>query len=118
MSKYKQDSSNETVDDAAKIAKGNQRPGQSKEQTKLIAQGIQKGIEQYKKNHKAKARDLDKKLKTLSRTQSELNSSRVEPPIISGTPSQNTRVKFLSILPWGLLILSWSTFAVITILGH
>ena len=31
-----------------KIARSTQRPGQTKEQTKLIAQGIQKGIDQYK----------------------------------------------------------------------
>jgi hypothetical protein len=46
-----------------KTAKANQRPGQTKEQTRLIAQGIQKGIDQYKKQHKAKSREMDKRLK-------------------------------------------------------
>ena len=51
---------NPTRDEAMKIARGTQRPGQTKEQTKLIAQGIQKGIEQYKKQMSGKARELDK----------------------------------------------------------
>ena len=51
MSKYqkKHQVSPETQEESMKMAKATQRPGQSKEQTKLIAQGIQKGIEQYKK---------------------------------------------------------------------
>ncbi|MEF1163713.1 DUF2956 family protein, partial [Vibrio parahaemolyticus] len=38
----------ETQTEAMKIAKATQKPGQTKEQTKLIAQGIEKGIAQYK----------------------------------------------------------------------
>ncbi|MCA2486923.1 MULTISPECIES: DUF2956 family protein, partial [Vibrio] len=34
----------ETQTEAMKIAKATQKPGQTKEQTKLIAQGIEKGI--------------------------------------------------------------------------
>ena len=55
--------SDETRDDAISAAKATQRPGQSKEQTKLIAQGIQKGIDHYKKQQQSKARELDQKLK-------------------------------------------------------
>ena len=55
--------SQETVAEAMRIARANQRPGQTKEQTKLIAQGIQKGIDQYKKQQKAKSRALDKQRK-------------------------------------------------------
>ena len=45
MSKYSKKNrvSDKTKDDAVKIARGTQRSGQTKEQTKLIAQGIQKG---------------------------------------------------------------------------
>ncbi|WP_156499843.1 DUF2956 family protein, partial [Oleiphilus sp. HI0061] len=35
--------SERTLEEANKLAKANQRPGQTKEQTKIIAQGIQKG---------------------------------------------------------------------------
>ena len=36
------------------IAKGIQKPNQTKERTKIIAQGIQKGIAEYKNNKKVK----------------------------------------------------------------
>ena len=55
---------------AMEIAQGIQRPGQSKEETKLIARGIEKGIAQYKKRLGAKERELDKRLKQLERATS------------------------------------------------
>lgn len=36
--------SEQTQQEALKIAKATQRPGQTKEQTKLITQGIEKGL--------------------------------------------------------------------------
>ena len=91
--------SDKIKDDAIKIARGTQRPGQTKEQTKLIAQGIQKGINQYKKQQSEKARELDKKLKkaTVSSVSDEFSTDRTPEP---------AAVK-KSILPWVLLILSW-----------
>ena len=41
--------SKEVQEKSMKIAKGIQKKGQTKEQTKLIAQGIEKGIAEYKK---------------------------------------------------------------------
>jgi len=58
--------SQQTQEEALKIARGTQRPAQTKEQTRLIAQGIQKGIDLYKKQQKEKARDLNRKLKKIS----------------------------------------------------
>ena len=55
--------SEQTKIDALKVAKGIQKPGQTKEQTKLIAQGIEKGITDYKKQQGKKLRELDKKRK-------------------------------------------------------
>ena len=46
--------------EALKIARGTQRPGQMKEQTKLIAKGIEKGITEFRKREKAKARERNK----------------------------------------------------------
>ena len=43
-----------------KIARANQKPGQTKEQTQLIAQGIQKGIDEYKKQMKVRAREASR----------------------------------------------------------
>jgi hypothetical protein len=55
--------SEETQAEATKIARSMQKPGQTKEQTKLVAQGIEKGIAEYKKQQKAKARERDKQRK-------------------------------------------------------
>lgn len=82
-----------------RIARATQKPGQTKEQTKLIAQGIQKGIDQYKKQYKIKARELDKKLKKVS----------IQP---QGTDAVKIATKEVircrqSLLPWLLLLLTW-----------
>ena len=99
MSRYskKQTISPETQSDAMKAAKGNQRPGQTKEQTRLIAQGIQKGIDQYKKQHKAKLREMDKRLKTTQLETSSANESEL----------QKQTVYRQHWLPWLLLAFSW-----------
>ena len=103
MAKYsrKNKVSEQTRDDAMKIARGTQKPGQTKEQTKLIAQGIQKGIEIYKKKHKERSRDLDKKLKKAS--------NMLTPELSTVHPEESEMVKH-SKLPWILLILSWLGF--------
>jgi len=101
MPKYSgtQRPSQETRDEATRIARSTQRPGQTKEQTRLIAQGIQKGIELYKKQHKAKARELDRKLKSLARQQQE--------PRVTTPPADGKRFYEQRWLPWLLLALSW-----------
>ena len=84
-------------EEALKIARGTQKPGQSKEQTKLIAQGIQKGIEHYKKQQKSKARELSKQLKTVAKAKENAAAPKVIETI---TVKQHW-------LPWTLLALSW-----------
>lgn len=54
-------------EEALRVAKSLQAPGQTKEQTKLIAKGIEKGIAAYKQQQKAKARELDKARKKALR---------------------------------------------------
>ena len=107
MSKYKTETSNETIIEAEKLAKANQRPGQSKEQTKIIALGIQKGIEQYKKKNKTKSRELSKKLKTVKSKEDRLTNQ---------TPSQSENDKesksSFHKLPWILLAISWGLFVI------
>ena len=89
--------SQETQDEAMKIARATQRPEQTKEQTRLIAQGIQKGITQYKKQQKSKARQLNKRLKEVHHTASP-----------EGNEDDNVTVIYKHhYLPWLLLILSW-----------
>ena len=104
---------------AMEIALGTQKPGQTKDQTRLIARGIEKGIAQYKKRQSAKERDLDKALKQLERDRSKLAQADagaalgldgdhgVAPNIGSGQ----------SWLPWTLLILTWVGIAAAAVLN-
>ena len=109
MPKYKNRTSAETIEEANKIAKSTQRPGQSKEQTKLIAQGIQKGIEQYKKQYKSKARVLDKKIKSFKNVKSE-TSLDIKQNNGKSEKNSSAMVLVTRLLPWALLILSWIGF--------
>jgi len=93
----------ETQHDALKMAKATQKPGQTKEQTKLIAQGVQKGIDLYKKQQKEKSRELNKKLKRVSGKLNQLDTAEegeVEVDVIV----QQSR------LAWVLLLVSWVGF--------
>jgi hypothetical protein len=112
MSKYSEKNrvTDKTKDDAMKIARSTQKPGQTKEQTKLIAQGIQKGIEQYKKKHSAKTRELDKKLKKVV-VSSAADKSSHDDTIAPAAVKNN-------ILPWALLIISWLGFATYLIIEN
>jgi len=74
MSKQKQPSFQAQAEqlikeEALRIAKGTQAPGQNKNQTKLIAKGIEKGIALYKKQEKEKARERAKLRKKRDRRQ-------------------------------------------------
>jgi Flp pilus assembly protein TadB len=94
----------ETRDEAMHIARGTQRPGQTKEQTKLIAQGIQKGIDQYKKEYKAKVRELDRQRQKLSRKK----------PDHAEHDSQQAdeKPRRQHWLPWLLLVITWAGIAI------
>jgi len=101
-------SSQETVDEAMRIARATQRPQQTKEQTKLIAQGVQKGIDHYKRQQKAKAREAEKRRrKSTSRPSVESVS-----PLSAQTPPQGARKRSGLLLPWMLLVCSWSGFVI------
>ena len=92
--------SQQTQEEALKIARGTQRPAQTKEQTRLIAQGVQKGIDLYKKQQKEKARDLNRKLKKIS--------SQKEQSIESEDHELHERIVYRQHwLPWLLLFLTW-----------
>lgn len=94
----------QTQAEALEMAKATQRPGQTKDQTKLIAQGVEKGIAEYKKREKAKARERDKQRKKEQRQQQE---AVVETP----QPSEHQSRASTGWLPWSLLIISWLGFA-------
>ncbi|GIU22124.1 membrane protein [Shewanella colwelliana] len=95
--------SNETKNEAMKVAKATQKPGQTKEQTKLIALGIEKGIAEYKKQQKSKAREKDKARKQEIKAKNRDSEQTDEVQIVdsNGNPPK---------LPWALLLLSWAGF--------
>jgi hypothetical protein len=110
----------QTEDQSLEIAKATQKPGQTKEQTKLIAKGIEKGIAEYKKRQKAKARDLDKKRKKLDAKQESLelqnneqDSKKAKAVQASDTGTGNYYTSFAYIML--ILALSWITFHMITV---
>lgn len=96
--------SDKVIEEADKIANGIKKPGQSKEQTKLISQGIQKGIEIYKKQQKSKARDLNKQLKK-AKNGSEKDLNQEDSTKEKLEQGSNTQV-----LSWSLLVCSWIGF--------
>lgn len=94
--------SQQSHDEALIVAKNIQKPNQSKEQTKLIAAGIEKGIAVYKKQHKAKLREQDKQRKKTKRSQETI----IQSPEINEESTSSPAHK----LPWFLLAISWFGF--------
>jgi len=92
---------------AMKMAKGTQKIGQTKEQTKLIAHGIEKGIAEYKKQQGKKLREIDKQRKQKIKQRENESTETVE------EASTNNPMKPM---PWILLALSWLGFVVYIVL--
>ena len=90
---------------AIKMAKGTQKIGQTKEQTKLIAQGIEKGIAEYKKLQGKKLREIDKQRKQGKQKVKQRENESIQ--TFEKTPINSP----LKPLPWILLLLSWLGFA-------
>jgi len=88
-----------------KVAKSIKKPGQTKEQTKLIAQGIEKGISEYKKQQSKKARTRDKDRKVQIKQKEKLQPVSDE---VYVDKNRHHQVK----LPWLLLALSWLVFVI------
>ena len=106
MAKYKKQDllSDETLVEAMKMAKATQKPNQNKEQTKLISQGIAKGIAEYKKQQKGKIRELNR-LKKKYNIKHPSESFDEEMNITT----HNCKIQWL---PWILVGLSGSIIAV------
>jgi len=94
--------------EALKIARGIQRPGQKKEQTKLIAKGIEKGISEFRKREKAKARERDKLRKKAPKEPNpkQLRAEQTQEVQTEKFASWSVRV------PWLLLLASWAYFLI------
>ena len=112
MQNRKIEVSAEVVAESLRLARANQVPGQSKEQTQLIAQGIQKGIAEYKRAQKARQRLAEKAKKQLRRqteiiATDEIDDEPAEPLIAIPNPSRS----LITWLPWALLVLTWGGIA-------
>ena len=94
--------------EALKIARGTQRPGQNKEQTKLIAQGIEKGITEFRKREKAKARERDKLRKRTLKDQKPTQPQAEQTQDVQPEKSASWSVW----IPWLLLLASLAYFLV------
>ncbi len=95
--------SNDTQVQAMKVAKGTQKKALNKEQTKLITQGIEKGIAEYKKQQAKKTREIDKQRKQKVKQQAKVL-------LESATPVDTAEVNNRQWLPWLLLLVSWLGF--------
>ncbi|WP_228290862.1 DUF2956 domain-containing protein [Shewanella cyperi] len=100
----------ETREQAMKVASATQKPGQTKEQTRLIAQGIEKGIAEFKKQQKAKARERDKlRKRQLKDRQILLDETELEQELEQDWPDSAWYKN--AYIPWSLLLVSWLGFA-------
>ncbi|MCB5359368.1 hypothetical protein BCT35_09820 [Vibrio lentus] len=100
----------ESQQEALKIAKATQKPAQTKEQTKLIAQGIEKGIALYKKQQKERSRQADKAKKRVQKEKQTQQANLGEENNVD--TSIETTSNHANKLPWLLLIASWVGFAI------
>ena len=76
----------------------------------MIAQGIEKGIAQYKKQHKDKARQADKAKKKAQKAKQAQHSAIAQPEAETVTTVE-AQAK-TNMLPWALLALSWIGFII------
>lgn len=108
MNQRKNDISDQVVAESLRIARANQVPGQTKEQTQLIALGIQKGIAEYKRQQKAKQREADRLRKKQRQQMTSGDEATTEASDNDVETGYDTPGRRMSWLPWSLLLLSWA----------
>jgi hypothetical protein len=94
--------------EALRVARSTRAPGQTKEQTRLIAKGIEKGIALYKQQQSAKTRERDKARKKALRLRAQ-DAARTD-----GTSLADSGVGLSS--PNPALIVSGVLFAIAALL--
>jgi hypothetical protein len=100
----------ETRHEAMTIAKGTQSAGQAKAQTKLIAQGIERGIDLYKKQRKEEDRDRDRRQRDKRHQTGRAQEASVASSAELAPASQPQW------LPWLLLAVTWAGVAAFWVL--
>jgi len=92
--------------EAQQIAKSLQKPEHTKEQTRLIAGGIQQGIETYRRRQAERERDFDKEVNRLKK------ETAAEP----AQPQIQQRVIYRQHwLPWALLAATLALLAYLAV---
>lgn len=104
-----QQQAEQNIDAAAlQMARRIQNPGQSRDQTKLIAQGIAKGIALYKKQQNEKVRERDKRRKRLAKeNERTINADKPDAGVETPIPERTARVPFwiaVSVLGFAALL--------------
>ncbi len=108
MQQKKVEISAETVAESLRLARATQVAGQSKEQTQLIAHGIQKGIAEYKRAQKIKQRAADRS-KKQQRRQSPSSTAEPSSELMVEMESQSKLQHHIRHwLSWTLLLLTWA----------
>ena len=97
-------------EEALRVAKSIQMPGQSKEQTRLIAKGIEKGIALYKQQQSAKARERDKARKRAGKPLSASQAQTLDEESGSGDETQASSAK-------AALLIAGALFAIVGLLN-
>jgi hypothetical protein len=96
--------------EALRIANSQHVEGQTREHSRLIAVGIQRGIEQYLRQQSEKARELDKRVKKVKRLAETVANHQPQVSDDEVMVAHYSSVK--SKLPWILLVISWGIFAI------
>jgi hypothetical protein len=94
--------------EALKIANMIHIEGQTKAETKLIANGVQRGMEMFLRQQSERARELDKRAKKIKQMGQAVNQAALGSDV-----AENQSGSGLSKLPWVLLVISWSVFLVV-----
>lgn len=95
--------------EALKIANTIKTEGQTTVETKAIANGIQRGMELFLRQHSEKTRELDKRVKKVKQLTTKLTQDKPADEKESVTTQTSPR------LPWVLLAISWGIFLVVAV---
>ncbi|MES2672790.1 MAG: DUF2956 family protein [Pseudomonadota bacterium] len=95
--------------EAVKIANSIKVDGQAKAETKAIASGIQRGMEQFLRQQSEKSRDLDKRVKKVKQLAANATQE------ISNHPAPIIHAPQSARLPWTLLAVSWTLFSAVAL---
>ena len=110
--------SDEVVAESLRLARANQAPGQTKEQTQLIAQGIQKGLAEFKRAQKVKQREADRARKKQRKPLTNTALAGEESTESEVTDEARRHHPWHYGLPWILLLLSWLGMAIYYLGNH